>query len=600
MEGAGVVPLTLLSLIKTFFVQGPKSLLVDIGGRPRPRWTEPRSMWGSESFSLDRSKAGFVALTFSILAFVLILSSSWNDSPCYDEPEHITAGFSYVDFNCFFLNCAHPPLVKELSGWSVKLFSGQPSLKSWGEFNVALAVQELFSGEQVAVQTLTRVARAPIIVLSSLFAGLFFLTVRQRLGDRVALLCAGLLLLSPNFIAHAGLVHTDAGASALSFLALWFLAGYLEAEPSARRAAAFGLVAAVAVLVKFSCLLLAPIYFVSILLRSDRLARLKHLPLVFLIVLGMIQLVYSSHLRPAFFHKAYLSYQFENPDRGAVGLILRTADNSVLNPLGWYATGVLVQGRRVHKGNSLPGYLRGKVYYGGDPTYFPTVLVTKLPPGLFLLGALSLWGLRQRRFSIELQLYASFAALYALVAISSGLNLGLRHVLPIFPCLQVLCAAGLDRGLELASGGKFKGLVALGFAGLMVSSLLAWPNYLRYFNLLAARSVPVVDSNYDWGTDLHRLSERAESQDWSPLHVKYFGGFSPGAYLGERYQELDPNQLPEKGWAAVSETIYLPLMEGDDSRLPAPQREGRAAFRAWMESLQEVERVGTFVVLKIQ
>lgn len=600
MEGAGVVPLTLLSLIKTFFVQGPKSLLVDIGGRPRLRWTELRSMWGSESFSLDRSKAAVVAFAFSLLAFALILSASWNDSPCYDEPEHITAGFSYVDFNCFFINCAHPPLVKELSGWSMKLFSGQPSLQSWSEFNVALSVQELFSGEHVAVQTLIRVARAPIIVFSGLFVGLFFLTVRQRLGDRVALMAASLLLLSPNFLAHAGLVHTDAGASALSFLALWFLAGYLENEPSARRAAAFGLLAGVAVLVKFSCLLLAPVYLGAILLRSDRLDRLKHVPLVLLIVLGMIQLVYSSHQRPGFFHKAYLAYQFENPEQGLVGLVMRTVDNPALNPLGWYATGVLVQGRRVHKGNSLPGYLRGKVYYGGDPTYFPTVLLTKLPPSVFLLGAMSLWGLRKRAISTELRLYASFALLYALVAVSSGLNLGLRHVLPVFPCLQVLCAAGLDRGLAVADGRKFKALVGLGFAGLLISSLLAWPNYLRYFNLLAARSVPVVDSNYDWGTDLYRLSERAKSQDWSPLHVKYFGGFSPGAYLGERYQELDPNRLPEQGWVAVSETIYIPLMEGDDSRLPAPQREQRAAFRAWMESLQVVERVGTFVVLKIQ
>lgn len=538
-----------------------------------------------------------VALVYGLASFILILSASWNDSPCFDEPEHITAGYTYVGFGIHFMNQFHPPLVKDLAGLSVQTLLDPPGLKTWWYRDAPMSIEELFSGELVDVQLLTRVARLPIVFLSACFVGVFFLMVEQEFGRRVAVMATTMLTLSPTFLAHAGFVHTDAGAAATCFLSLWFLGRYLSNPPSLRRALAFALVSGTAVLVKFSCLVLAPIYLLSVTMVRDRVRRWKQVPAVVLCIVGMIWVVYSVHPNSIWRHTSYLRYHFRTVDEGVVGLVYDAATTR-LAPLARYATGVLVQGRHVGGGHERPGFLSGRVYYGGSWSFFPLVVLTKVPLGFLCLAMLALRWIPER-LNLELKLYLGFISLYLVVAMSSNINLGIRHLLPLFPPTFVLLAWGLESGLVKAKSSLYGRAVQAAFLIALVGSLSAWPHYLRYFNLLSLGRIPVVDSNYDWGTDLYRLAGRAEERGWNPLYLDYFGGALPRAYLKDRYRPFDPNQLPQTGWVAISQSLYLPLVEGDDSGLPASERAHRERLRTWFSGLEEVEVYGTFRVFQI-
>src|SRR5262249_475542 len=98
-----------------------------------------------------------------------------------------------------------------------------------------------------------------------------------------------------------------------------------------------------------------------------------------------------------------------------------------------------------------------------------------------------------------------------LVGLTSHINIGVRHILPIYMGLALVAAAGAVQLVEEPMGRTWK-LAGLGLLGLWLagSSLLAHPDYIPYFNELAGSEPEkiLVDSDLDWGQDAKRLSER--------------------------------------------------------------------------------------------
>ncbi len=102
----------------------------------------------------------------------------------------------------------------------------------------------------------------------------------------------------------------------------------------------------------------------------------------------------------------------------------------------------------------------------------------------------------------------------------SGINLGIRHILPIFPFLIVLAALSASR---LSSRSRLA-FVAILFVilGHAVSSIRAYPNYLTYSNEIVGGPQNthrvMTDSNVDWGQGLIQastyLSENRISDCW--------------------------------------------------------------------------------------
>jgi len=95
---------------------------------------------------------------------------------------------------------------------------------------------------------------------------------------------------------------------------------------------------------------------------------------------------------------------------------------------------------------------------------------------------------------------------------------------------------------------------------LVIESLVAFPNYMGYFNeirlILGLKKQEIlVDSNLDWGQDLKRLADFCQKNNISKINVDYFGGGVPSYYIPGA-SEWHSNNGRAHGWLAVSATYY--------------------------------------------
>jgi hypothetical protein len=168
------------------------------------------------------------------------------------------------------------------------------------------------------------------------------------------------------------------------------------------------------------------------------------------------------------------------------------------------------------------------------------------------------------------------------MAMSSHIDLGLRHVLPIYPFLYV--------GLGVAAAHAWKSwrrwtavvLAILGI-GLLVETACAFPNFIPFFNVLAGGSRGGVallsDSNIDWGQDLKLLVQWQHAHPDPQIYLCYFG-FADPRYYGLHYVRLAGNSgggteqpdparkriiaisvmnLQGTGWYPVQQNLYAGL-----------------------------------------
>ncbi len=134
-------------------------------------------------------------------------------------------------------------------------------------------------------------------------------------------------------------------------------------------------------------------------------------------------------------------------------------------------------------------YLRGEVSASGWWSYFPVVYALKEPLAWHFLSAVALllaltrfwsrpWGIQAvgawlRRHPAEFFMLG-WLALYWSVAITSPLNLGIRHLLPVFPFTLMLVSRELGRWLGRDPNASSSAIRRLSVRGLVVAGLLLW------------------------------------------------------------------------------------------------------------------------------
>ncbi len=201
-----------------------------------------------------------VSLLLSIHT-LLAVTSLVRENPTVDEVAHLPAGVTYWQMRTFRLYPHNPPLVKLIAALPVVLSDPEMSriysLPSWQQpLPVHASVAHEFAvdnaGRYFELFTLARL----VIPVFSVLGGLVVFSWSRRLyGDWGGLLSLGLWCFSPNVLAHARLVTTDIGATALGVGATFAFWLYLK-RPTWGRAAISGLMLGLATLAKFSSLLL--------------------------------------------------------------------------------------------------------------------------------------------------------------------------------------------------------------------------------------------------------------------------------------------------------------------------------------------------------
>ncbi len=69
------------------------------------------------------SLPNFLVVLLVVAAAIFLFNSAIGDSAIFDETAHIVAGYNYVQHLDYRFNPEHPPLIKDLSGLSVWLWS---------------------------------------------------------------------------------------------------------------------------------------------------------------------------------------------------------------------------------------------------------------------------------------------------------------------------------------------------------------------------------------------------------------------------------------------------------------------------------------------
>ena len=157
--------------------------------------------------------------------------------------------------------------------------------------------------------------------------------------------------------------------------------------------------------------------------------------------------------------------------------------------------------------NTWPSYLLGKVYAHGIWPYFPiSLLIKSTLCELFLLivAAVAIATGRLRRWR-EIVFLTVPLAIYLAAGMESGLNIGMRHVLPLSPSAMGRGAGGAGAMWRTVRAWRYA-IVAVVVLFQVASSLHAFPTYLAYSNEAwggpANTYKYLTDSSVDWGQQL--------------------------------------------------------------------------------------------------
>jgi len=512
---------------------------------------------------------------------VVVTLAQLRMSPTYDEPNHVTRGIAVLRTGDYRLSLDHPPLANVLEAlpvaWRQSGFSS--ALPAWrGERTGATARETVWKDPAEGVR-LIRGARPMVLLFTLGLGALIFLWASALFGPWGGVFALALYALDPTMLAHGGLATTDMAAACTMLLALYLLRRYLR-RPARGRLLWAGIGLGLALVAKFSALILLPIIGLVLLVIALQLPRDVEYPIgwpaargrrvlraagayaVMLLISGMV---------------VWGIYGFKVEPLGAKpGLPLPATASRIDHipvPALQYLRGVktVISSAEGHR-----AYLLGMV----DPTgkgwwyYFPIAIAVKtpLPELLLILGMLLLALLPRIRARLALEsgewllllLPAGVYFLAALGVLGFSLNLGIRHIMPLYAFLLVLAGGWA----VLLSATRARGLL-LGclLAAQLASVLFAFPDFIAYFNepgrLLNARHPVLIDSNVDWGQDLGRLAEFQRQYNRGTLYLSYFGTAAPEAYglryiplagLGLMREASPPDWSSMRGYLAISIT----------------------------------------------
>lgn len=203
------------------------------------------------------------------------------------------------------------------------------------------------------------------------------------------------------------------------------------------------------------------------------------------------------------------------------------------------------------------------------------------------------------RHNIAILSMAAFIALYAYISITGNLNIGLRHLFPIFPFIYILTTVAIFRFYKKVESPKNRFLInsAIILLPLILISetAAAYPSYMSYFNQIVGGPKNgyhyVTDSNADWGQDLKRLKTYLDSHpEINRINVNYFGGADVRYYLGGKYIDWWDSKRPiEPGWYAVS-TNYL------EGSIYDKTKKDNESYR-WIQNMTPVYQAGTSILI---
>ena len=514
-----------------------------------------------------------IATAIIALGTARIVSTYSETGLTWDEPGHMACGLQYLAEHVYLYEAQHPPLARVASALGPYLSGARPlHTKNQDQEGVNVMYQ---SGHPGTMLTEMRLGILPFFILA---AAIVYLWTRRHFGGAAAVLSTALFTLVPTVLAHAGLATTDMPLAGCFTAAVFGLLLWAE-EPTWLHSVLLGIATGLAVVCKFTVLGFFPAAAIFAALAwcatvrpgvDGALAAAKErlLPFAAAVATGAVVIW------------AVYSFSFGKPH----GWSFSVPAPSLFEGVDF----ALYHNQRGHA-----AYFMGEIKNTGWWYFFPVLLLIKTPIAWLVLVAIGITVCFAHARRPAYWMPLAFTAGVLVPSMTSHVNIGLRHILPIYSGLAVVAGLGLLKLVEDAPNRKWAALLAAGLPlWLVVSGGLQHPNYLAYFNEFAGDRPEkiVVDSDLDWGQDTIRLARRLKqlgaaqvnfnTLNLTPDRLVVWPGLPPVKGIRPLH--------PAEGWTAVSPTLLAVQEYGLNHQNPN--------IHPWFTYLQPQERVGSLLL----
>ena len=512
-----------------------------------------------------------LVLCLIAIATARIISTYHVFSTTGDEPAHVACGMEYLTNHVYRYETQHPPLTRAM----IALLPYLDGTRTQNQDRFQTEGWKLITYQHHPERTvfLMRLGNLPFFLLGCLVV---FYWTRRYFGAATGVIATLFFTLIPTVLAHAGLATTDMGLA--SCLGAAFLAMLVWVEhPTRARGVVFGLCTALALLSKFTSLGYLPmgaVFAFLFYLAAERpgMAKLKQLATERAASFGVAVGVCLFTVWAAYFFS-----------------FAKGAHSNYYLPAWEYFDGIGVA--MLHNTYGHPAFLLGEARTHGWWYYFPVALAVKSPLALLLLLFVGLWVCWKNRRRLAYLLPVAFFAGILAPAMSANVNIGVRHVLPVYLAFAIIAALGFVELVRRSTTARWTGIAAGVLAlWLAATGALHHPDYIPYFNELVPypQDRVLCDSDYDWGQDLKRLATRLHQLGATQVNYGYVD--SKDNQFLEAYPGLPPitniHPLhPAEGWTAVCPTYDHATQYGLEYRYPN--------LRPWYTYLPLKERVST-------
>jgi hypothetical protein len=509
-------------------------------------------------------------------------------SGTFDESFHIAAGMEWLDKGVYTYEWQHPPLARiavAIGPYLAGLRSHSIKIAPL-EGNAILETNHVYQHNLM----LARLGNLPFLMLACVVISLW---ASRWFTPTTGILALLLFLSLPPILAHAALATLDIACAATILLALYCLMRWLE-NPSWLHSMSLGVAVAIALLSKFSSIPFLGLCFVVMLVyyrtslrdwhQAKGKLRLKQICVMAVIAFTILWAGYRFSVAPVSDKPTHPAFDKHfAPDSEA-----RKIGDEILGlrlPLTQFFKGIWDV--KYHNSTGHDSYLLGEYRTTGWWYFFPVVLAVKTPIGFLILTLIG-FGFIFRRpgpSAWQQRVTASLPLVILLFCMTSRIDIGLRHILAVFPMFALIAGYAVERSFAYRRFYIMPAISALLVCSVVIDSWMAHPDYLPWFNQLAGRHPEhiVVDSDLDWGQDLQRLGWRMKELGVKQVSIAYLGTAPMESAGLPSYQALDPVKKTT-GYIAISMRC-ITLENAKDGSF------------AWLKQYTPTEKIGKSILL---
>jgi hypothetical protein len=503
--------------------------------------------------STGRDRRAWLVFAGVIALLALHVGLAWQSTLqrtlTVDEIFHVTGGYLYDKFGDYRIHPDNGVLPQRMHALPAVLMGAKPPPMAGNEYwrtsDVNVISYQFFYESGNDHWPLLLAARAMNLLFSIGLGITVFVWARSLAGNGAGFIALGLATLSPTILAHGPLATTDMAAAfsmTASVGAFWW---QLRARGWWRvllSAAAFGL----ACVTKFSAVLLIPIFLLLIAVhwvtspREERRAGwtagsvAAHAVIAWIIIwacFGFRYAAFAPGVPPA--DHFIRTWEWMMDHVGWQGGVIKHIRDWRLLPEAF-----LFGYTHTYAGSLVrAAFLAGDYSNTGWWYFFPLAFLWKSTPAelagvaIAVVFAALRWR-TLRPWLVRLAPLLVLAAIYGVIALTSSLNIGQRHLLPMYPALFIVTGVLLVKlPRPVWVGGLF-------VAAQAYSALNIFPYELAYFNALSGGPAHgwrlLVDSSLDWGQDLGGLKAWLDKNNAGPgaqkVFLSYFGSGEPNYY----------------------------------------------------------------------